>query len=536
MSKEIKFDAEARELLRNGVNTLANSVLVTLGPKGKNVILGNSGVPHITKDGVTVAKNIEIKNPIENIGAKLVKEVASKTADLAGDGTTTATVLTQSIFNDGLKMVTSGADPMELKRGIDYAVKEVVKELKNISIPVKGNKEIEQVATISANNDPIIGKMMADAMEKIGKDGVITLEETNGTEMEVKTVEGLQFERGYLSPYFVTDQEKLESNLEEPLILIYDSKISSMKNLLSLLESVANTDKPLLIIAEDIDGEALATLVVNKLRGNLEVAAVKAPGFGDKREELLEDIAILTGGTVISEKLGHKLEDATIEMCGTAEKVNIDKKTTTIINGSGESDAIRDRVSQIKKQIELSTDDFAKEKLQERLSKLAGGVGVIYIGATTETEMKERKDRTEDALYATRAAVEEGIVPGGGIALIRALRALDGIEMETHDRQLGVKIVETAIRSPFNIILTNAGLTPELIYDKITDKPMTFGYDVFRNEFVDMLDAGIIDPTKVTRLALEHASSIAGLLLTTHCVVTDELDEKPKDEKNIPLV
>ena len=533
MSKLIVHGADARLKLKNGVNILCDSVSVTLGPKGRNVIIDQKGkLPHITKDGVTVANEIELDDPIENIGAQLVKEVASKTADLAGDGTTTATVLTQSIFSDGLKMVTAGADPMELKRGIDVAVKEVVSSLKELSRSIKTNKEIEQVATISANNDHIIGKMMADIMDKVGKDGVITVQEANGTEIEVKTVEGLQFDKGFLSPYFVTNQEKMETELEEPYILLYDKKISSMKILLPLLEKISATNKPLLIMADDIEGEALATLVVNKLRGNLNVAAVRLPGFGERKHEMLEDIAILTGGTVISEINGYKLEDATIDMCGTSEKIVIDKNTTTIINGYGKSDKITERVEMIKSQIESSKSDYDTEKLQERLSKISGGVGIIYIGATTETELREKKDRVEDALYATRAAVEEGIVPGGGVALLRTLKSLDKLVVETDDQNLGINIVKSAIRAPFNTILNNAGVSPDVIFNGVIDEHDDYGYNVATDKYVDMIDEGIIDPTKVTRLALEHASSIAGLLLTTDCVVA----RKPEIEEPTPQI
>jgi len=533
MTKIIEFDSTARQKLKSGVDILSKAVSVTLGPKGRNVIIDQKGKPpHITKDGVTVANHIELEDPIENIGAQLVKEVASKTNELAGDGTTTATVLTHSIFTDGLKMVTAGADPMELKRGIDTAVKMVVSELRNSSRSIKTNKEIEQIATISSNNDPVIGKMMADVMDKVGNDGIITVQEASGTELEVKTVDGMQIDKGYLSPFFVTNQEKMEVELDNPYILLYDKTISSMKTMLPLLEEISNSDRPLLIVANDVDGEALATLVVNKLRGNLKVAAVKIPGFGERKQEILYDMSILTGGTVISELVDLKLEDASLATCGTCEKIVIDKNTTTIINGYGDSDKITERVDIIKKQIESSNSDFDKEKLQERLSKLSGGVGIIYIGASTETEMKEKKDRVEDALYATRAAVEEGIVPGGGTALIRTLTSLNELTDLTPDQQLGVNIIKTAIRAPFNTILTNAGITPDVIFNHIIDEYSEYGYDVSTDTYVDMVESGIIDPTKVTRLALEHAASIAGLLLTTNCVIA----ENPTEEKQQPTM
>ena len=531
MSKQLLFESDARAKLKAGVDTLANAVKVTLGPKGRNVIIGKSfGSPHITKDGVSVAKEIELEDPIENMGAQLVKEVASKTADLAGDGTTTATVLTQAIFSDGIKMVTAGANPMDLKRGIDKAVQSVVNELKKSSQKINTNKEIEQIATISANNDSEIGRMLADAMNRVGKDGVITVEEAKGTQTEVKTVEGMQFDRGYLSPYFVTNQEKMEVELENVSILLYDKRISSMKDILPILESAAQTNKPLLIIAEDVESEALATLVVNKMRGSIRIAAVKAPGFGDRRKEMLEDIAILTGGTLISEESGLTLEKTTLKMLGTAEKINIDKDTTTIINGGGKSDVIKERIETIKAQIERSTSDYDKERMQERLAKLSGGVAIVYIGASTETELKEKKDRVDDALHATRAAVEEGIVIGGGIALIKAGESLSDIgfrdKLENADQQLGVDIVRKALESPFRTIISNAGGSPDVIIDRINKVGGNIGFNARTDSYVDMFEAGIIDPTKVTRLALENAASIAGLLLTTECVVADDKSKK----------
>jgi chaperonin GroEL len=528
MAKEILFNTQAREQLKRGVETISDAVKVTLGPKGRNVILDKKfGAPTVTKDGVTVAKEIELKDPIENMGAQLVKEVASKTADDAGDGTTTATVLTQSIFAHGIKNVAAGANPMDLKRGIDKAVTAVIGSLQNQSNPISDSSEIAQVATISANNDNEIGAMIADAMEKVGKDGVITVEEAKGTDTEVKTVEGMEFDRGYLSPYFVTNTEKMEAELESPYILIYDKKISVMKELLPVLEAAAQTGKPLLIISEDVDGEALATLVVNKIRGSLKVAAVKAPGFGDRRKAMLEDIAILTGGTVISEERGFKLENATIEYLGTAEKVNIDKDNTIIVNGSGKKEDIDARVNQIKAQIETTTSDYDKEKLQERLAKLSGGVAILYIGAATEVEMKEKKDRVDDALHATRAAVQEGIVAGGGIALIRAIDALEKLEGENEDQTTGINIVRQALESPLRTIVANAGGEGSVVVQKVKEGKGNYGYNAREDKFEDMVAAGIIDPTKVTRLALENAASIAALLLTTECVVADE----PEDEK-----
>ena len=523
MAKDIFFNTEAREKLKKGVEAIADAVKVTLGPKGRNVILDKKfGAPSVTKDGVTVAKEIELKDPVENMGAQLVKEVASKTADDAGDGTTTATVLTQSIFAHGIKNVAAGANPMDLKRGIDKAVRLVVENLEKQSKPIKDSNEITQVASISANNDQEIGEMIAEAMEKVGKDGVITVEEAKGTDTEVKTVEGMEFDRGYLSPYFVTDTEKMEAVLETPYILIYDKKISSMKELLPVLESTAQTGKPLVIISEDVDGEALATLVVNKIRGSLKVAAVKAPGFGDRRKAMLEDIAILTGGTVISEERGFKLENATLEDLGSADKINIDKDNTIIVNGSGKKEDIDARVNQIKAQIETTTSDYDKEKLQERLAKLSGGVAILYIGAATEIEMKEKKDRVDDALHATRAAVQEGIVAGGGIAFIRAISSLDKVEVDNDDQETGVNIVRQALESPLRTIVANAGAEPSVVVQKIKEGKGDFGYNAREDKFENMIAAGIIDPTKVTRLALENAASIAALLLTTEAVVADE--------------
>lgn len=528
MAKELFFDTNARDRLKKGVDALADAVKVTLGPKGRNVIIDKKfGAPTITKDGVSVAKEIELAEPIENMGAQLVKEVASKTADNAGDGTTTATVLTQAIFNAGIKNVAAGANPMDLKRGIDKAVSAVVNELRNNSKAISTGKEIQQVATVSANNDEEIGKMIADAMDKVGKDGVITVEEAKGTETEVRTVEGMQFDRGYLSPYFVTNTEKMEAELDRPYILIYDKKISSMKELLPILEPVAQSGKPLLIIAEDVDGEALATLVVNKIRGALKVAAVKAPGFGDRRKAMLEDIAILTGGTVISEERGYKLENASVEYLGTAEKVNIDKDNTTIVNGAGESSAIQGRIAEIKSQIEKTTSDYDREKLQERLAKLSGGVAILYIGAATEVEMKEKKDRVDDALHATRAAVQEGVVVGGGVALVRAASALDNVKGENEDQDTGVNIVRLAIESPLRTIVENAGGEGSVVINKIKENKGNFGYNARTDVYEDLFEAGVIDPTKVTRLALENAASIAALLLTTECVVADVKEDTP---------
>ncbi len=526
MAKEILFDTEARTKLKAGVDALANAVKVTLGPKGRNVILDKKfGAPTITKDGVTVAKDIELKDAIENMGAQLVKEVASKTADQAGDGTTTATVLAQAIFNVGIKNVTAGANPMDLKRGIDKGVAAVVAHLKAQSKPISDSNEIAQVATISANSDEEIGKMIANAMDKVGKDGVITVEEAKGTETEVKTVEGMQFDRGYLSPYFVTDTEKMEASLESPFILISEKKVSSMKELLPVLEAVAQTGRPLLIIAEDVDGEALATLVVNKIRGALKVAAVKAPGFGDRRKAMLEDIAILTGGTVISEERGFKLENATLDYLGNAEKIIIDKDNTTIVNGVGSKDDIASRINQIKAQIENTTSDYDREKLQERLAKISGGVAILYIGAATEVEMKEKKDRVDDALHATRAAVEEGIVTGGGIALVRAIDALNEIKTLNEDEATGVNIIRIAIEAPLRTIVANAGGEGSVVIQKVREQSGSYGYNARTGEYEDLIKAGVIDPTKVTRLALENAASIAGLLLTTEAVIADQPEE-----------
>ena len=523
MAKEIHFNTESRENLRKGVDILANAVKVTLGPKGRNVILDKKfGAPTVTKDGVSVAKEIELNEAVENMGAQLVKEVASKTADDAGDGTTTATVLAQAIFNTGIKNVAAGANPMDLKRGIDKAVVEVVSNLKSQSKDIKDSSEISQVATVSANNDHEIGKMIANAMDKVGKDGVITVEEAKGTETEVKTVEGMQFDRGYLSPYFVTNSDKMEAELENPYILIYDKKISAMKELLPVLELVSQSGKPLLIIAEDIEGEALATIVVNKIRGALKVAAVKAPGFGDRRKAMLEDIAILTGGTVISEERGYKLESATIDYLGTAEKVNIDKDNTTVVSGAGKKADIDGRVNQIKKQIENTTSEYDKEKLQERLAKLSGGVAILYVGAATEVEMKEKKDRVDDALHATRAAVQEGIVAGGGTAFLRAIESLDKLDLGNEDQNTGVLIVKTALEAPIRTIVENSGGEGSVVIQKIKEGKGDYGYNAATDSFESMFKAGIIDPTKVSRLALENEASIAGLLITTECVVVDE--------------
>jgi chaperonin GroEL len=526
MAKELFFNTDARDRLKKGVDTLANAVKVTLGPKGRNVIIDKKfGAPTVTKDGVSVAKEIELSEPIENMGAQLVKEVASKTADDAGDGTTTATVLAQAIYGVGIKNVAAGANPMDLKRGIDKAVTAVVADLKSQSKAIKNSSEINQVGTISANNDSEIGQMIADAMDKVGKDGVITVEEAKGTETEVKTVEGMQFDRGYLSPYFVTNTEKMEVEMENPYILIYDKKISSMKELLPILEPVAQSGKPLVIIAEDVDGEALATLVVNKIRGSLKIAAVKAPGFGDRRKAMLEDIAVLTGGTLISEETGMKLEDANLELLGTADKMNIDKDNSTIVNGAGAPDAIQARVNQIQQQIENTTSDYDKEKLQERLAKLSGGVAILYIGAATEVEMKEKKDRVDDALHATRAAVQEGVVAGGGVALIRACAALDKVETDNDDETTGVNIIRVAIEAPLRTIVENAGGEGSVVVNEVKNGKADYGYNARTDKYEKLITAGVIDPTKVTRLALENAASIAALLLTTECVVTDEPEE-----------
>ncbi|MBL6644845.1 MAG: chaperonin GroEL [Flavobacteriales bacterium] len=526
MPKEITFDTAARKELQAGVDALANAVKVTLGPKGRNVVIDKKfGPPIVTKDGVTVAKEIELKDPIQNMGAQMVKEVASKTADVAGDGTTTATVLAQAMIKAGLRNVAAGANPMDLKRGMEKAAKALVAELRTISREVGSDTaKIEQVATVSANNDSTIGALIAQAMEKVGNEGVITVEEAKGTETEVKTVEGMQFDRGYLSPYFVTNPDKMEAELESPNILIFEKKISNMKDLLPVLEKSAQTGRPLLIIAEDVDGEALATLVVNKIRGALKVAAVKAPGFGDRRKAMLQDIAILTGGTVISEETGLKLENATLADLGSAEKVTIDKDNTTVVNGVGEKDAIEARIGQIKAQIESTTSDYDKEKLQERLAKLAGGVAVLYVGAATEVEMKEKKDRVDDALHATRAAVEEGIVPGGGTALIRASKVLAGVETVNDDEETGVQIVMRSIEEPLRQIVANAGGEGAVVVNTVREGKGDFGYNARTEVFEDLHDAGVIDPTKVTRVALENAVSISGMVLTTECVIADVED------------
>ncbi|MCP4975230.1 MAG: chaperonin GroEL [Maribacter sp.] len=529
MAKDIKFDIEARDGLRRGVDALANAVKVTLGPKGRNVIVSKSfGAPAVTKDGVTVAKEIELDDALENLGAQMVKEVASKTNDLAGDGTTTATVLAQSIVKEGLKNVAAGANPMDLKRGIDKAVDAIVADLTKQSKRVGDSSEkIKQVASISSNNDESIGELIAQAFGKVGKEGVITVEEAKGTDTYVDIVEGMQFDRGYLSPYFVTDSEKMIADLENPYILLFDKKISAMKDLLPVLEPVAQSGKPLLIIAEDVDGEALATLVVNKLRGSLKIAAVKAPGFGDRRKAMLEDIAILTKGTVISEERGFSLDNTTIDMLGTCEKVTIDKDNTTIVNGGGVAKNIKTRVNQIKSQIETTTSDYDKEKLQERLAKLAGGVAVLYVGAASEVEMKEKKDRVDDALHATRAAVEEGIVAGGGVALVRTKAALTKVKAENADEETGLQIVARAIESPLRTIVENAGGEGSVVVAKVQDEKGDFGFDAKSEEYVQMFKAGIIDPTKVTRIALENAASVAGMILTTECALTDIKEDTP---------
>ena len=529
MAKKIQFDIEAREGLKKGVDALANAVKVTLGPKGRNVIIGKSfGGPQVTKDGVTVAKEIELEDALQNMGAQMVKEVASKTNDLAGDGTTTATILAQAIVNEGLKNVTAGANPMDLKRGVDKAVKSVV-EFLNKSAQTVGNssEKIKQIASISANNDNAIGELITQAFEKVGKEGVITVEEAKGTDTYVDVVEGMQFDRGYLSPYFVTNSEKMEADLENPHILLYDKKISAMKDLLPILEPVAQSGKPLLIIAEDVDGEALATLVVNKLRGALKIAAVKAPGFGDRRKAMLEDIAILTGATVISEERGFNLENTTLEMLGTSERVTIDKDNTTIVNGSGKKDDIKARVNQIKAQIETTTSDYDKEKLQERLAKLAGGVAVLYVGAASEVEMKEKKDRVDDALHATRAAVEEGIVSGGGVALLRSRSKLDSLKANNDDEATGIQIISRALESPLRTIVENAGGEGSVVVSKVIEGKDSFGYDAKSDKYVDLFKSGIIDPKKVTRIALENAASVAGMILTTECALVDIKEDTP---------
>ena len=523
MAKDIKFDIEARDGLKRGVDALANAVKVTLGPKGRNVIISKSfGGPTVTKDGVSVAKEIELADPLENMGAQMVKEVASKTNDLAGDGTTTATVLAQAIVKEGLKNVAAGANPMDLKRGIDKAVEAIVADLAKQTQSVGDSSEkIKQVASISANNDETIGDLIAKAFTKVGKEGVITVEEAKGTDTYVDVVEGMQFDRGYLSPYFVTDADKMVAELSNPYVLLYDKKISNLQELLPILEPVAQSSRPLLIIAEDVDGQALATLVVNKLRGGLKIAAVKAPGFGDRRKAMLEDIAILTGGTVIAEESGYSLENTTLEMLGTAETISIDKDNTTIVNGAGEADLIKGRVNQIKAQMETSTSDYDKEKLQERLAKLAGGVAVLYVGAASEVEMKEKKDRVDDALHATRAAVEEGIVAGGGVALVRAKNALENLKAENADEATGIQIINKAIESPLRTIVENAGGEGSVVIAKVIDGSGDFGFNAKTGEYVQMLAAGIIDPKKVTRVALENAASVAGMILTTECALID---------------
>ena len=527
-AKELHFNVDARAALKRGVDQLAEAVKVTLGPKGRNVVIDKKfGAPTVTKDGVTVAKEIELSDPLENMGAQMVKEVATKTSDLAGDGTTTATVLAQAIFREGLKNVTAGVNPMALKRGIDKAVTAVVEELKKMSVVTQGKKEIAQVGSISANNDKEIGDLIAEAMEKVGKDGVITVEEAKGLETTLETVEGMQFDRGYLSPYFVTDPEKMEVVLEDALILIHDKKISSMKDLLPILEKVAQLGKPLLIIAEDIEGEALATLVVNKLRGTLRVAAVKAPGFGDRRKAMLQDVAVLTNGQVISEEVGFKLENAVVTDLGRAKRIVVDKDNTTLIDGGGEDDKIQGRIKEIKAAIEKTTSDYDKEKLQERLAKIAGGVAVINVGAATESEMKEKKARVEDALHATRAAVEEGIVPGGGVAFVRAQKALKSLKLEDSDEQIGVGIVSRAIEEPIRMIVQNAGGEGSIVVEKVRNsKESNYGYNSLTDEYENLVEAGVIDPTKVTRTALQNAASIAGLLLTTEALIVEKKEEK----------
>jgi chaperonin GroEL len=528
-AKELHFNTDARAALKRGVDQLAEAVKVTLGPKGRNVVIDKKfGAPTVTKDGVTVAKEIELTDPLENMGAQMVKEVATKTSDLAGDGTTTATVLAQAIYREGLKNVTAGANPMALKRGIDRAVGAVTEELKKISVPTGGKKEIAQVGTISANNDAEIGNLIAEAMEKVGKDGVITVEEARGLDTTLETVDGMQFDRGYVSPYFVTDPEKMEAVLEDAFILIHDKKISSMKDLLPVLEKVAQQGRPLLIIAEDIEGEALATLVVNKLRGTLRVCAVKAPGFGDRRKAMLQDIAVLTNGQVISEEVGFKLENAVVSDLGRAKRIVVDKDNTTIIDGAGDESKIQGRVSEIKNAIDKSTSDYDKEKLQERLAKLAGGVAVINVGAATEAEMKEKKARVEDALHATKAAADEGIVPGGGVALLRAQRALKSLKLDDSDEQIGVEIVRRSLEEPIRMIVQNAGAEGSLVVEKVrAAKDDAFGYNALTDTYENLVQAGVIDPTKVTRTALQNAASIAGLLLTTEALVVEKKEEKP---------
>jgi len=528
MSKQLFFNTTARNKMKAGVDALANAVKVTLGPKGRNVVIEKKfGAPAITKDGVTVAKEIELEDPIENMGAQMVKEVASKTADVAGDGTTTATVLAQSIINEGLKNVAAGANPMDLKRGIDKAVTTVVENLRSQSTKIgNDNTKIEQVATISANSDSTIGKLIAEAMAKVGNEGVITVEEAKGTDTTVEVVEGMQFDRGYLSPYFVTNTEKMNAELDNPYILIYEKKVSTMKDILPLLEATVQTGRPLMIIAEDVDGEALATLVVNKLRGSLKVAAVKAPGFGDRRKEMLQDIAILTGGTVISEEQGYKLENATIQYLGQAESISLDKDNTTIVGGKGTKEQIDQRINQIKAQIETTTSDYDREKLQERLAKLSGGVAVLYIGASTELEMKEKKDRVDDALHATRAAVEEGIVPGGGVAFIRAIESLAKLEGDNADETTGIQIIRRALEAPLRTIVENAGIEGSVVVQKVREGKGDYGFNARTEVYENMMAAGVIDPTKVSRVALEHAASIASMLLTTECVIADKPEPK----------
>jgi chaperonin GroEL len=528
-AKELHFNTDARSALKRGVDQLAEAVKVTLGPKGRNVVIDKKfGAPTVTKDGVTVAKEIELADPLENMGAQMVKEVATKTSDIAGDGTTTATVLAQAIFREGLKNVTAGANPMALKRGIDKAVAAVVEELKRISIPTAGRKEIAQIGSISANNDKEIGELIAEAMEKVGKDGVITVEEAKGLETTLETVEGMQFDRGYVSPYFVTDPEKMEAVLEDAMVLIHDKKISSMKDLLPVLEKVAQVGRPLLIIAEDIEGEALATLVVNKLRGTLRVCAVKAPGFGDRRKAMLQDIAVITGGQVISEEVGFKLENTVLQDLGRAKRIVVDKDNTTLIDGAGEDQKIQGRIKEIRVAIDNSTSDYDKEKLQERLAKLAGGVAVINVGAATEAEMKEKKARVEDALHATRAAVEEGIVPGGGVALVRTQGVLAKVKVDERDEQIGVDIIRRAVEEPLRMIVQNAGAEPSIVLEKVrAAKEAAFGYNALTDNYEDLVQAGVIDPTKVARTALQNAASIAGLLLTTEALVVEKKEDRP---------
>jgi chaperonin GroEL len=532
-AKLIKYNTDARTALKRGVDQLADAVKVTLGPKGRNVVIDKKfGAPTVTKDGVTVAKEIELQDPLENMGAQMVREVASKTSDVAGDGTTTATVLAQAIVREGFKNVTAGANPMDLKRGIDLAVTKIVEGLKELSKPVDGTnkKEIAQVGAISANNDNLIGDLIADAMMKVGTDGVITVEEAKGTDTQIDVVEGMQFDRGYLSPYFVTDAETMEASLENPQILIHDKKISAMKDLLPILEKVAQTGSPILVIAEDVEGEALATLVVNKLRGTLKVCAVKAPGFGDRRKAMLEDIAVLTGGTVVSEEQGYKLENTTLSYLGRAKKVTIDKDNTTIVEGAGKKDEIKKRINEIRAQIDKTTSDYDKEKLQERLAKLSGGVAVLKIGAATEVEMKEKKARVEDALHATRAAVEEGIVPGGGVAFLRAAKKLDGLKGDNEDQRTGIEIVQRSIEEPIRQIVSNAGMEPSVVVNKVKEGKDDFGFNALTEQYENLIKAGVIDPTKVARIAMENASSVAGLLLTTEATVV----EKPEEKKPMP--